>query len=360
MMTAFAVYRLPREKECVVMVQRNDSPLELMSCTELNGKSGFVMCPFAVAPNQPILLLQPDSTSMMPVDRHLLRESLALEDEAMHRFAGHLEPEDERAAYARDFSAFHSCLTDGRFCKIVLARRCFEQGDEDVLQLFCKACAGYPQMFVSLVSMPQSGTWLMATPEVLLEGYHGQWRTVALAGTMNRRGNGGSCGNPVPDHRPDMHWSRKNIREQRYVVAYIKECLERYAENVVEKGPYTVQAAHLVHLCSDFSFTLSHPSCVGQLLEALHPTPAVCGLPKQETFRFIHTHESAARRYYSGFSGPLDVEGATHLFVSLRCMEMVGDGYCLHAGGGLLADSVEQQEWEETEAKMETMRRLLK
>jgi isochorismate synthase len=98
---------------------------------------------------------------------------------------------------------------------------------------------------------------------------------------------------------------------------------------------------------------------VGDLLQALHPTPAVCGLPKQETFRFITAHEHVSRQYYSGFMGPLGIAHSTHLYVSLRCMQIHGNEHHLYAGGGLLKDSVEQQEWLETEAKMQTMKKIL-
>jgi isochorismate synthase len=98
---------------------------------------------------------------------------------------------------------------------------------------------------------------------------------------------------------------------------------------------------------------------IGNLLQALHPTPAVCGLPKREAFDFIVRNEHTSRRYYSGFMGMLDPQGETHLYVSLRCMNIKNDSCCLYAGGGLLKDSKEWQEWQETEAKLETMRRVL-
>jgi isochorismate synthase len=114
-----------------------------------------------------------------------------------------------------------------------------------------------------------------------------------------------------------------------------------------------------VHLRSDFNFVLEDTRRIGELIRALHPTPAVCGLPKQQTFDFIRRNESQSRRYYSGFSGPFNPEVDTHLFVSLRCMQILDDCYCLYTAGGLLRDSEEDQEWEETEAKLETMRSLL-
>ena len=88
----------------------------------------------------------------------------------------------------------------------------------------------------------------------------------------------------------------------------------------------------------------------------------------------ILSNEHTPRLYYSGFMGPLnlrhqpsdispqpsDLRLQTHLYVSLRCMQVTDTQYRLYAGGGLLKDSVEEQEWMETEAKMETMRRVLK
>jgi len=154
-------------------------------------------------------------------------------------------------------------------------------------------------------------------------------------------------------------WSTKNIQEQRYVATYIKECLEQFSDEIREEGPRTVRAANLVHLRSDFSFTLYNKVRVGDVLQMLHPTPAVCGLPKQEAFRFIVEHEHSPRQYYSGFMGPLALDSATHLFVSLRCMQITSTHYRLYAGGGLLPESNEKQEWMETEAKLDTMRQCL-
>jgi len=127
----------------------------------------------------------------------------------------------------------------------------------------------------------------------------------------------------------------------------------------VEKGPYTCRAGNLVHLRSDFTFTLKEQERLGNFLHRLHPTPAVCGLPKEDVRRFILQNECTARRYYSGFTGILNPESETHLYVSLRCMEIKDHVCVLHAGGGLLRDSIEEKEWEETEAKMETMKELL-
>ena len=166
-------------------------------------------------------------------------------------------------------------------------------------------------------------------------------------------------GEQLKSEGESVSWSTKNIQEQRYVATYIAECLEQFTNDFHEEGPSTVRAADLVHLRSDFTFTLPEHGRIGDLLQTLHPTPAVCGLPKRETFQFIIRNEHTPRRYYSGFMGMLDPERETHLYVSLRCMNIEGSCCHLYAGGGLLKDSVLEQEWQETEAKLETMRRCI-
>ena len=379
-MKSFAIYRLPYQKECTLMIQHEGEPLKLKSYTELNGKRGFVMAPFAVSPDQPILLIEADEVRKGEILRSVecgvwseicfeymnSQEQKTVSQDYSHStlHIPHSTNLSSRQRYHIDFSNFHSNLLNGEFQKIVLSRCVQEPRKEEQLPmtLFQKACELYPRMFISLVYTPQSGMWLMATPEILLEGGGNDWHTIALAGTMKLEGELLSFDSPPVKGEArlsDIAWTTKNIQEQRYVATYLMECLEHFSSQITEEGPYTARAANLVHLRSDFNFVLEDTRRIGELIRALHPTPAVCGLPKQQTFDFIRRNESQSRRYYSGFSGPFNPEVDTHLFVSLRCMQILDDCYCLYAGGGLLRDSVEDQEWEETEAKLETMRSLL-
>ena len=388
-MKSFAIYRLPYQKECTLMIQHEGEPLKLKSYTELNGKRGFVMAPFAVSPDQPILLIEADEVRSVDISRSVERGMDSWSEECGVRSENGTEIQDSytkslipeiishstlhtphssnlssRQRYHIDFSNFHSNLLNGEFQKIVLSRCVQEPRREEQLPmtLFQTACELYPRMFISLVYTPQSGMWLMATPEILLEGGGNDWHTIALAGTMKLEGESLSFDSPPVKGEArlsDIAWTTKNIQEQRYVATYLMECLEHFSSQITEEGPYTARAANLVHLRSDFNFVLEDTRRIGELIRALHPTPAVCGLPKQPTFDFIRRNESQSRRYYSGFSGPFNPEVDTHLFVSLRCMQILDDCYCLYAGGGLLRDSEEDQEWEETEAKLETMRSLL-
>ena len=160
------------------------------------------------------------------------------------------------------------------------------------------------------------------------------------------------------------------MREQRIVAEYIRDCLTRSCASVRQRAPRTVTAARLFHLRTDFDFTLRDDTDITTVLDDLFPTPAVCGMPKREALEAILQEEGLDRRYYSGFCGPWNMssptssassgqDAATALYVSLRCMEMNGKNLSLYAGGGLLEESEEPTEWEETERKLQTMKSLL-
>ena len=369
-MSAFAVYRLPYGKFATVVQQTDGEPAELLSCAELNRRHGFVMAPFEITDSHPILLIRPDRVEQIPLERGKRKEEreifegncfpqdiscvppVASEQSSSAPSTLHL-PHSTHNTYAIDFANFHSQLEQGIFRKIVLARCAEEELAKRIspLELFYRACDLYPRMFISLVCTERGGSWLTASPEILLEGEGTNWRTIALAGTVRLEGE------QLLGEGETVNWSTKNIQEQRYVATYIAECLEQFTSDFSEEGPSSVRAANLVHLRSDFTFKLPSNDCLGDLLQALYPTPAVCGLPKRETFHFITHNEHTPRLYYSGFQGWLGEE-ETHLYVSLRCMRIEGRRYYLYAGGGLLKDSTEELEWQETEAKLETMRGL--
>ena len=338
-MSSFALFRLPYEQQHTLIQQTSGIPFEVGLCAELGRLTGFVVAPFVASAERPILVIRPD------VVTHDIPWCQLADAPCQDAPSATAEP---RSDYHIDFANFHAHLVNGDFSKLVLSRSIFIPADSPIspIELYQKACDSYPRMMIILVSTPQSGMWLAATPEILLSGRGEQWQTVALAGTM-----------PFSEQ---VLWSDKNIQEQRYVATYITEQLEQFTSDFKETGPRTVRAGHLAHLRSDFYFLLSGTDVVGELIQSLHPTPAVCGLPKQQALRFILQNEHHHRSYYSGFMGPLFVEGKTNLFVTLRCMELFSNGYRLYAGGGILKDSREEQEWQETEIKLDTMRNIIK
>ena len=388
-MTAFAYYRLPYLHHAHYVVQHEGEPEVLFSVAELNGKEGFVIAPFSPSSDCPVLLIHPDESKLIAVGNEngpgekAPQSSPDGAENASRRSSSYVgtQPELHRdavnatsgrnfEAYAREFECFHQQLSEETFSKIVLARKVSLVSDkirikkidsvdaQDVASLkalFLKTCRMYPRLFVALVYTSQSGMWLMATPEILLKGEGDEYQTMSLAGTQKAEPSRTIADYPVEG----VEWSEKNREEQQYVTDYIEDCIKGFAGDYRLKGPYTTMAANLYHLRTDISFRLLDKGRLGDVINALYPTPAVCGIPKDAARRFILQHELHSRKYYSGFVGPISSQGKTHLFVSLRCMNILQDGICeLYAGGGLLKESEMDKEWKETEAKMQTIRRV--
>lgn len=331
-MSDYALYRLPEMKEYHKVEGKT---VEIKDIGGLDRQEGFVLAPFNIGAGEPLLIIQAEKSEVKEVpDTSYSKLQILHED-------------DHRDDYHKDFEKFHCYLEDGTLDKIVLSR-CLDITTSEAVnkeEVFFNACRMYPHQMIALISTEQGGTWLMATPEVLIEKDKDDdsWKTMALAGTMTT---------PGP-------WSEKNKKEQYYVARYILYSLSRHAYLISNTPPHTVSAAKLYHIRTDFSFDVNTDKEALNVLEDLHPTPAVCGLPKDKAFETITREESLDRKYYSGFSGPLYLDGETHLFVSLRCMEIDGNKCHLYAGGGLLKESEEENEWKETEVKLKTMKDVL-
>ncbi|HLV50467.1 MAG TPA: chorismate-binding protein, partial [Flavobacterium sp.] len=93
---------------------------------------------------------------------------------------------------------------------------------------------------------------------------------------------------------------------------------------------------------------------VKNLIQNLHPTPAVCGLPKKEAFDFIWENEGYNREFYTGFIG-IEKENMKDYFVNLRCAQIFQNQIQIYVGGGITAESNPEKEWEETELKSGTI-----
>ena len=222
------------------------------------------------------------------------------------------------------------------------------------LKTFNTLCQRYPHAFVSLVAIPGLGTWLGASPEVLLCMDNEHLQTMALAGTLPH---------PGPEQLNTVPWSTKEIEEQALVSDYIRHFFKALnLDDVHEIGPETVGAGNVVHLRSLFSLERSTPELrhlANQILHQLHPTSAVCGMPKREALNFILDHEKHQRAFYSGFLGPVHLNGQSQLFVNLRCMQLLPHQALLYVGAGITQDSIPEAEWQETELKAQTLLSIL-
>ncbi len=351
---SFALYRLPWTDECCFILQTSGEVERLDDIRSLNGRSGFVIAPFCLSERHPLVVIRPEVTALgwgeIGNALDTLLYSHSEQSEEPKAGVSQSVTTSDRNAYNEAFARFITPLQEKRFQKLVLSRAATQTLGEGFSPLlaFVRACNSYPRMMISLCHTPATGTWLGSTPEILLSGHDKEWNTVALAGTM-----------PIENEVIPQEWSEKNREEQAYVADYIRRILGKFAHKPTEKGPYTARAGQLVHLKTDFHFQLKSAKKLGDLLQALHPTPAVCGLPKEEAFRFITENEGYDRSYYSGFIGWLDPTGNTDLYVNLRCMQLTDQEATLYAGGGILALSDVEAEWEETREKMKTMTEIM-
>lgn len=342
-------------------MQASGSARLLYNIEELDEQSGFVIAPFHVSEQHPIVLIRPDIRELPPAPesvppigttvpclgnaRFLPRKRLFPAGETTVSCRG-----NEKEDYSRRFNTFIEPLRRKQFEKLVLSRSQTIPADAGFspAAAFHKAIERYKYSYVYLCHTPETGTWFGCTPEIILAGEKGEWHTVALAGTQ-----------PLQNGELPTEWDDKNRKEQEYVAFYIRKQLQALGIKPAETAPAPVRAGELSHLKSDFCFPLPDNKKLGDLLKRLHPTPAVCGLPKEDTYRFIRENEGYDRSYYSGFIGWLAPEEKSDLYVNLRCMNILPDAFVLYAGGGILASSETESEWLETEAKMQTMKRLL-
>lgn len=335
-------FRLPEER----MVHELDCPTveEVHDMTHLGDVPGYAFVPFRTGASAtvPSLLFHVAEERSWMMQRHYM--------------VRHIDyTSDERLRHDLYRKAFATCKTHleaGDVSKIVLSRSLQLEMDSALdpterFNLFISACHHYPHSYVALIDQGCSA-WLIATPEVLLEERHGALRTMALAATMSiEEGR----------HLTPSEWSAKNREEQRVVADYIASRLDALGIPFETSEVHPKVAGQLVHLCTDFS--MAPTSAIGPIVSALHPTPAVCGLPTERAAELLAGIEQHDRIYYAGFSGPVGLKAGTHLYVTLRCMQLCGAEAHLYAGGGLLAASDCESEWVETQRKLKTMLHVL-
>jgi isochorismate synthase len=277
-------------------------------------------------------------------------------------------------------------INAGEFQKVVLSRKeVLETGRLDALELFQRLLKKYPNAYVYLFHHPKVGTWLGATPEVLLEVERNRFRTMALAGTQQFTGS------------MEVEWGAKEKKEQQFVTDAIVESLQKNGSNIQLKGPFTSRAGNLLHLRTDITGEIGNvyaedasgnekdPSeekknNLTALIRAIHPTPAICGLPREPAKKFILENENYDREFYTGFLGEINMKHEikrsgnrrntenqayaaqvtkTSLYMNLRCMKLTQNTTEIFVGGGITSESVPVAEWEETLNKAGTMKEVL-
>ena len=246
--------------------------------------------------------------------------------------------------YRQAVEAAQAAMQAGTLEKVVLSvawEYPLLSGGMDRLQAWASAAAArHPEALVWLASLGNGIVWGGATPEPLLQSDGRRWQTVALAGTQFEA----------------AAFSGKEHREHDSVVRHIRSRLQAEGVPFDEGETEVVRSGRLFHLRR--SFVGQRRGVSGRLITALHPTPAVVGMPVEAAQRFIAEHEPHPRRLYTGLVGRY-AEAEPQVWVNLRCFRLdFQEGRAtFYAGGGITAESVPAAEWEEIRRKIDTMQR---
>ncbi|MGB5435188.1 MAG: chorismate-binding protein [Maribacter sp.] len=348
----FVLYRKPRSKVLQAILQKDDQ----LHFTHDFSEEGFVFAPFD--PHGPVVLLSLQERLEAAIEETIKPGLRPLTQPVEHT--------DDKERHLKLVEESVRQIGQGHLDKVVISRKLEVGCSSPPLVLFQRLVANYDSALCYLWYHPKVGMWLGATPEILLRTANNKLTTMSLAGTR-----------AFIEGEPPL-WGRKELKEQQMVTDYIANALRQEVTHMTIGDVESVRAGQLWHLRTRITavFNKNLPN----IIRALHPTPAVCGLPLQTAQKFILEHEPYNREYYTGFLGELNIRQetfrakgernqenksyrslrkATELYVNLRCMKLVDDKATLFVGGGITKDSVPEDEWQETIEKSTTMLRVL-
>ena len=252
--------------------------------------------------------------------------------------------------YFREIEAIKSDL-DGKRGKTVAARVISVGKRIDINATFSALSDEYQDAFVFAFSSEETGTWIGASPELLLRVAGNEAFSMALAGTR-----------PASPEGCDPEWDIKNADEQRMVEEFIRKCLGEVTSEVTSGKTFTKKAGTIEHICTPVSARLqkTDSSLLATILSSLSPTPALCGSDRERSLQIIREYETFDRELYGGFCGPNGIDGDTAFFVILRAAKCTPSGIAAFVGGGITPLSIPEEEWNETEMKSKTIINQLK
>jgi isochorismate synthase len=345
---AFALFFRPDEQEPELIIQTSGGFLEADSFDALNRLSGFIFAPFTIQKQTPLAVIRPDChlRGVDAIATFAVKFTNSENSPPTNRNQT-IPQEMNQAEYKQMAEPLIQMIREGEFEKVVLSRAIGVTLPSNLAlgEILLKLKAKVNNAFVCLVNLPGVGTWMGATPELLLTKQNGHFMTVSLAGTLPRNGNG------------EVPWTPKELREQEIVTEFIEAQLKSVGiDDFTKSGPFTSFAGNVAHLKTEIAFpAVKAQAELGRFINALHPTSAVCGSSREKARGFILAREKHDREYYCGFLGEWNLSGRVNLYVNIRCMKLIGNKACLFVGGGITADSIVEKEWEETQHKAQTL-----
>ena len=356
----FVVYRKPNEASVSALLQNKDDIFYAEDFTE----KGFVFSPFDDSEN----------TILIPLE---YSETIFLNDLIPETSKQDIVTSIKSSPVSSKSKEFHinlikkgvEAIKNDVFKKVVLSRpEPVNYSETNPISIFRKLLNKYKSAFVYCWYHPKVGLWLGATPETLIKIEGNRFSIMALAGTQDYKGT------------LDVVWQNKEKQEQKFVTDFIVDNLKPSIESFKISDVKTVKAGNLLHLKTIVSAHLKSNVNLEQVIKALHPTPAVCGLPKLSAKQFILKNEGYNREFYTGFLGELNLnktyaprsgrrnvenkayaitKKSTQLYVNLRCMQIKENQAIIYVGGGITESSNAESEWQETVSKSLVIKSIL-
>lgn len=334
----FVIYSKPNSDSTIGLFLDSDK----LSVLDDFSDSGFVFSPFD---GQEIIFFPKENYEILSVNNQFeaieLNNSVAIKS----------EDEEAKRSFENLVEKAVKTIQSGICEKIVVSRKeIVNTPNLNIEESFKKMLQLYPTAFKYCWFHPKVGMWMGATPEQFLKIDNNELKTVALAGTRLQS--------------EIETWGEKEKIEQELVTNFIVENIQKYSKTVITSRPYTANAGNLQHIKTDILALLENQSELRNIVEVLHPTPAVCGYPKDVAKAFIIENEGYDRSFYAGFLGELntvalEARKSSDLFVNLRCMQILNNKVVLYVGCGITTDSNPENEYWETVNKAVTMKKIL-
>ncbi len=188
-----------------------------------------------------------------------------------------------------------------------------------------------------------------STPEILIKYSDNTFFTEALAGSIMRGIN------PDEDKQleDELLKSDKNKVEHEAVIDYIKKSVFNYVDQVeIVKNPVVKKLPNIQHLQTSVTGTLKSKDLIFKIISSLFPTPAVCGIPKEQSLKMIEKTEDFDRGLFSGIIGWFNADNYGEFFVTIRSALVKDNKLYAYAGCGIVEGSDPKEEYEETQLKL--------
>jgi len=275
---------------------------------------------------------------------------------ALPKFSGRADLPGKEAWIAVVNQALDACANN-EVEKVVLARETTFKADADIdpvgllAHLSRQTTSAYEFCFQPVAKRAFIG----ASPERLYKRENCFVQSEAVAGTRPR---GGTDTEDRKLGEALLH-SDKDLREHHFVVRNVRESLKRLCQEIqVEEGPSLMRLKHCQHLHTLIEGVLKANEADALLLEALHPTAAVGGWPREQALAWLTEHEPFDRGTYAAPVGWIGFDAA-EFSVAIRSGLARGDELSLYSGAGIVPGSDPVEEWDELENKLAGFLRIL-